>query len=226
MDFNVQTDNSDYGLYIDAGLDKATSFMWDGWAKVHETWTRTGNHTFTISGDVTTKYRKGTKVRYTDGGVEYGVISSSSYSSPNTTVNLIVNSDYAMSGNPSAMSISYIANPEGFPSYFNFTSTVTYDGGTTDPTSNTVNTAIWRMIGKDFFVTITSTLVKGTGNRARTIYSIPITPQAISILPGFDSVGTGALALSVVYAYTDGKIYYEKTMGFNGNYYINGSFAF
>jgi hypothetical protein len=104
-----------------------------GYILVTETWTRTGDFTFTVTGDLTTRYRKGTKVRYKDGGAyEYGVVISSSYSNPNTTVTLATNTDYAMAATTITDTyISYIDNPEGFPFYFNFTPA--YTGFSADP---------------------------------------------------------------------------------------------
>ena len=95
----------------------------NGWNLVTETWTRTGNHTFTVAGDLTTKYRKGAKVRYKDGGAyEYGTVINSVYSSPNTTVTLLANTNYAMAAATITDTyISYIENPEGFPEWFNLT---------------------------------------------------------------------------------------------------------
>jgi hypothetical protein len=94
----------------------------DGWLPVSATWTRTGNHTFTVSGDATAVYRKGVFVRYKDGGAfEYGVIASSSYSAPNTIVTLINNSDYAMAaGAITDTAISRSPMPAGFPTVFSF----------------------------------------------------------------------------------------------------------
>lgn len=97
------------------------------WVQVIETWTRTGDYTFTVSGDKTATYRKGTKVRFKQGGgYKYGIIKSSSYSSPNTTVTLISNTDYLMTaGAVTDTYLSYIENPEGFPSEFNFSAAIT-----------------------------------------------------------------------------------------------------
>jgi preprotein translocase subunit SecE len=94
----------------------------DGWTAAGVTWTRTANHTFTVSGDVTAAYRKGTKMRYKDGGAyEYGVIASSSVAGGTTTVNLIVNTDYTMAAATITDNyISYIENPEAFPVSFNW----------------------------------------------------------------------------------------------------------
>ncbi len=100
---------------------------WDGWQLESATWTRTGNHTFTVSGDVTATYRKGTKVRYKDGGsYEYGVIASSSHAAGTTTVNLIVTTDYAMAAATiTDKYLSYVETPEGFPQWFSWTTTFT-----------------------------------------------------------------------------------------------------
>lgn len=93
-----------------------------GWQEVTETWTRTGNHTFTVAGDLTAKYAKSTLARYKDGGAfEYGVIASSAFSSPNTTINLIPNTSYTMAaGTITDTAISYQATPQGFPHWFNY----------------------------------------------------------------------------------------------------------
>lgn len=93
-----------------------------GWTAVTETWTRAANHTFNISGDVTAIYRKGTKVRYKDGGsYEYGVVQSAIFSIDTTTVNLVINSSYEMAAATiTDRYISYIENPEGFPQWFNW----------------------------------------------------------------------------------------------------------
>jgi hypothetical protein len=120
-----------------------------GWIPKTATWTRTGNHTFTVSGDVTATYRKGTKVRYKDGGSnEYGVIASSSYSAPNTTVTLITNSDYAMAAATITDTyLSYIDNPEGFPSYFTYASTVSGTGGSAGTYAETNRLSIFSVRG-------------------------------------------------------------------------------
>jgi hypothetical protein len=142
IDTKIRTTNSDDALVMDAGLDQATSFLWDGWGLRYETWTRTGNHTFTISGDFTAIFRKGTKIRYKDGGsYEYGVVGSSSVAAGTTTVNLIPNSDYAMAAATiTDRYVSHIEAPEGFPQWFAWTVSTS---GLTVGTGGTV-TAKWR----------------------------------------------------------------------------------
>ena len=103
-----------------------------GWLLCSETWTRTGNHTFTVATDLTAKYRKGAKVRYKDGGAyDYGTVISSSYSSPNTTVTLATNTDYVMAAATITDTyISYMEIAEGFPIVFNYAVTLTSGSGT------------------------------------------------------------------------------------------------
>jgi hypothetical protein len=118
-DFHI---NGNIVLSLGSRISIDTVDISTGWLAVLDTWTRTGNHTFTITGDVTTKYRKGTKVRYKDGGsYEYGVIASVSFAGVTTTVTLITNTDYAMAAATITDNhISYIENPEGFPQWFNW----------------------------------------------------------------------------------------------------------
>jgi hypothetical protein len=99
---------------------------WTGWDEQTETWTRTGNFTFTVATDRTAVYTKGTKVRYKDGGsYEYGVIVSSAFTTV-TTVTLATNSDYAMAAATlTNTAISYALNPQGYPSEYNWAASIT-----------------------------------------------------------------------------------------------------
>src|SRR3990167_2128035 len=103
-------------------IEAAGGLVGPGWTSDARTWTRTGNHTFTIASDVTAIYAKGTKVRYKDGGAyEYGVVFSASYSSPNTTITLITNTDYAMAAATITDTYYSYSSPPDFPAYFAFT---------------------------------------------------------------------------------------------------------
>jgi hypothetical protein len=94
----------------------------DGWEARSETWTRTGNHTFTVSGDLTAIFRKYTRVQYNDGSVEYGTVLSSSHAAGTTTVNLIPNTSYSMAATTiTGKYISYLPKPTGFPDNFTWT---------------------------------------------------------------------------------------------------------
>src|SRR5688500_5803013 len=67
------------------------------WTDFGHTPTRTGNTTFTVSGDKTANYTAGQRIKCTDSSTIYGTIVSSSYSAPNTTVTI-----HSDSGNLSA----------------------------------------------------------------------------------------------------------------------------
>src|SRR3990167_250718 len=103
-------------------IEASGGLVGPGWTSDARTWTRTGNHTFTIASDVTAIYAKGTKVRYKDGGAyEYGVVFSASYSSPNTTITLITNTDYAMAAATITDTYYSYSSPPDYPAYFAFT---------------------------------------------------------------------------------------------------------
>jgi hypothetical protein len=175
-----------------------------GWIGATAAWTRTGDHTFTVSGDVTATYRKGTKVRYKDGGgFEYGVIASATYGAPNTTVTLITNSDFAMAATTiTDRYLSYIVCPEGFPTYFNYTCTITATGGSL--TTVTVNQAIWAPIGRQIKLDVSYTLTNiGTGT-GTSWFSTPVAAAsavAITIGHGRENASTGS-TLQVIWAAT------------------------
>jgi len=91
----------------------------DGWYPANETWTYASSSTFTISGDVTDKYFKGVKVKLTnDSATKYFYIAMSEYSSPNTTITIVVNTSYSLaSGAISSPYYSYMEMPQGFPAW-------------------------------------------------------------------------------------------------------------
>jgi hypothetical protein len=188
-DTRIEGNNNDQILNIDAGLDTAVSFVWTGWGLAHETWTRTGNHTFTLSGDETATYRKGAKIRYKDGGsYEYGVIASSTHAAGTTTITLITNTDYAMAAATiTDKYISYIENPEGFPHYFNWDAAPA--GFSAVPTGQTYR---WHVKGKTIFCEYVE-LTNGTSNATTFTASGPVVPLQGVTAVGGTLVDNGAL---------------------------------
>ena len=91
---------------IDTFISNATATLTDGWWTRSETWTRTSNTTFTVSGDLTAVFVPGTKIKVTQTSTKYFYVVSSSYSSPSTTVTITGGSDYSLTANPSARWIS------------------------------------------------------------------------------------------------------------------------
>jgi len=141
----LEVQHNQDGTHKDITADSIVvpSIIWGGWQRDNATWTRTGNHTFTVAGDRTAEFRKGTKIRYKDGGAfEYGVVASSSYSAPNTTVTLITNTDFTMAATTITDTwVSYIESPEGFPVKFNVVAPV-FDTNTVDNGTNGVQPGV------------------------------------------------------------------------------------
>jgi hypothetical protein len=106
-----------------------------GWVPANETWTYASATTFTISGDKTDKYQKGDKIKLTQTTAKYFYIIGVSYSNPNTTVTVTGGSDYSLA-NASITNPFYskIENPQGFPGWFNYSTTIS---GTTSMTWST-----------------------------------------------------------------------------------------
>lgn len=92
----------------------------DGWIPAGETWTYASadspTFTFTISGDKTSKYSVGMKLKLTQTTIKYFIITAISYSSPNTTVTVYGGTDYTLA-NAAITSPYYsmVKSPFGFP---------------------------------------------------------------------------------------------------------------
>ena len=88
-----------------------------GWIASGETWTYASASTFTISGDKTTKYSVGMKIKFTQTTVKYGVIAAVAYSAPNTTITIVVWTGYTVASAAITLPFfSFADQPQGFPS--------------------------------------------------------------------------------------------------------------
>lgn len=92
----------------------------DGWIGYGATWTYASATTFTVSGDQTAIFAKGTKIKLTQTTVKYFYVTASSYSSPNTTVAITGGSDYTLSNAAITNPAYSYASPPDFPGWFNF----------------------------------------------------------------------------------------------------------
>jgi hypothetical protein len=118
--------------------DAATYFLSaignDGWSADANTWTYASASTFTVTGNVTTTFQKGVKLKFTQTTVKYAVVLSSSYSAPDTTVTIFTNTDYVIAA--AAITNNYwsrIEHPQSFPHWFNYAVTpagITISNGT------------------------------------------------------------------------------------------------
>ena len=140
----------------------------DGWVNVDETWTYAAASTFTVPTDQTARYHKGTRLKFTQTTVKYAVVVASSYSAPDTTVTIAVNTDYTIA-NAAITSpfFSYQSNPQGYPGWFNFTPVWT--GFSVDPTVS----ARFAVVGRTCFYQGQHTL-DGTSNSTALTVTAPI----------------------------------------------------
>lgn len=97
-----------------------------------ETWTYASSTSFTISGDKTSKYQQGDKIRLKQGGdYKYFYIVSVGVSAGTTTVDVTGGSDYSLAN--SSITSQYFSRavlPIGFPKYFNYTNSFGSQAGT------------------------------------------------------------------------------------------------
>lgn len=105
-----------------------------------------------------------------------------------------------------------------------FNCTVTHAGGTTDPTSNTINTAKYSIQGRDFRIHLRSTLVRGTGNRTVHTFTLPWTAWVEDTSPANAMTSITAAGIASCTGYMSGAtfVFYNVTMANNGTYYGTG----
>ena len=163
------------GTYTDLKTRLATFPAPDGWTDPGETWTYASASTFTVAGDVTGKYGKGDKLKFTQTTVKYAVISATpTYSAPNTTITIAVNTDYTIAA--AAISANYYSkaeNPQGFPDWFNYVPTLT--GWSVNPAT----VARFMVSARKVTVSIYQGLVS-TSNATNIVITGPITAATVA----------------------------------------------
>lgn len=138
----------------------------DGWLSAQETWTYASadspTFTFTISGDKTTKYSAGMRIKLTQTTAKYFIITKVAYSSPNTTVTIYGGTDYTLAN--ATITIPFYSRekaPAGFP----------------------LNQTKWRVMVKD------STQRTQANAVVNTWYNIGSTNQQITVPIGLWNLG-------------------------------------
>lgn len=148
----------------------------DGWTQDSTyTWVYASASTFTIaSTDLTTVFTKGTRLRFKQGGsYKYYVVVSSSFST-NTTVTVAVNTDYTIANAAITDTYySYQQNPQGFPTWFTFTTT--HGGFSVDPTY----TFIYKINGNDCVINYNGAVSAGTSNATSYTITLPVTASQL-----------------------------------------------
>jgi len=110
----------DYYHLTQAQHAEALLFSQTGWIPAGETWTYASaddpTFTFTISGDKTSKYSAGMRIKLTQTTVKYFIITKVAYSSPNTTITVYGGTDYDLAD--AVITLPYYSTqkaPQGFP---------------------------------------------------------------------------------------------------------------
>lgn len=144
----------------------------DGWISDTATWTYASASTFTVTGDRTAVFQKGTRLKFTQTTVKYLAVVGSSHSSGTTTVTIAVNTDYVLANAAiSSTYYSYQASPQGYPDWFGYTPT--YVGFSSAPAAGA---ARFRITGRT--ITVHHTFTTGTSNATTFTISIPVTASA------------------------------------------------
>ena len=146
----------------------------DGWVEIDDTLTYASATTFTATGDLTTTFQKGTKLRLVQTTTKYFYVVSSAYVDPTTTVTVTGGDDYSLAS--AAITdpyYSYIENPGGFPDWFNYTPTLTASGSMT-VSSPTITMAKFKIAGRQVFVNARCSFTLG-GSASNSIYAtVPV----------------------------------------------------
>jgi len=157
-----------------------------GWFAPNETWTYVSPTTFTVPGDQTAKYHKGTKIKLTQTTEKYFYVIGSSYGAPNTTVTVTGGSDYSLANAAITLPFfSYAETPQGFPGWFNWTPT---------PSGYSVTNAVYRFFlqGRKCTIMVREATAGNSTNAAHTLTApIPAVTLAnalwITTLSGTDN---------------------------------------
>lgn len=120
--------------------DDVTALVSDlqrGWLQSKVGWTYVTATTFTVPGDYTAVFHKGTKLCWTQTTIKYAYVIAASYSGVTglTTVTITGGATYTLANAAVTLPLySYADNPQGFPDWFLHTAVTT--GFTADPPTN------------------------------------------------------------------------------------------
>ena len=149
----------------------------DGWVEIDDTLTYASATTFTVAGDLTATFQKGTKLKLTQTTVKYFYVTASAYTT-STTVTITGGDDYTLANAAiTTPYYSYIENPEGFPDWFNYTPTLSASGSMT-VSSPSITLAAFSVKGQTVFLSIRASFTLG-GSVSNTVYAtLPISTTA------------------------------------------------
>jgi len=173
----------DNPLYLKTRADHVDNII-TGWIAADDTWVYVSATSFKITGaDLTTLYRKGTRVRWKDGGsYKYAYVVASSFST-DTTVTIAAGSDYSISNATLTDNYySYDDSAQGFPDVFAYTPTGI-------SASNVTLTGRFSILGRRCFVDFRCQFAGAIS--FTTMPTLPVTASASILGPSIDRGVTG-----------------------------------
>lgn len=185
----------------------------DGWNSASGTWVYDSSTTITVPTDATNTYDIGDKIKLTQSATtKYFIVTAVAA----TTLTVTGGSDYTVA-NAAITNVYYSkqSNPHGFPHWFNWTISYTFDG--TGPTGPSENTAKFNVIDRTvFFKTKAVYATAGTGVSA-IYFDLPITQVGSAseynlIINGMVSTGVAGqlptnVATAVLYGVGSDEVY-------------------
>jgi len=198
----------------------------DGWTADTDTWVYVSASSFKVTGkDVTNKFTKGTRLKFTQTTVKYAVVVASAFST-DTTVTIAVNTDYEIAN--AAITVPYYSyqnGPTGYPVFFNWTPTYSASGSMTY-TSVTKVFAIYN-ISASGLLTGQFKFYGTTGGTASTFIKFTYPVAKSSTIDDYAAVGSCSTELN---AGSAGVIQYEVSSSSlvirlynSANYSLSGS---
>lgn len=171
------------------------------WIDLGHTPTRTGATTFTVATDLTATYTVGRRIRCTDSTTLYGTITASSYSAPNTTVTVTLDSG-SLSASLSAVAVGILTTAS--PSI-----PILYRQSADVASASTINldSVYGDLIDVTGTTTITAvTLAQGQNRVVRFTGALTLTNGASLVLPGGANITTAAGDFAIFRGYASGVV--------------------
>jgi len=102
-----------------------------------------------------------------------------------------------------------------------WTPVITYSAESTNPTSNTPTTKNYQINYRTMVAHLESTLVRGSGNKVHTFFTLPFGTFAAGTSPanGLDSITAAGLSQGTTYISGNQITFFNRTMTNNGSYY-------
>lgn len=205
----------------------------DGWVPdTTETWTYASFTagppavgTFTVPGDLRSKYTVGTRIKLVQTTTKYFLVSAApTYDGVNTTVTISGGTDYTLANAAiTANYHSYVANPQGYPNWFNFAAAGTgFSSKSSDAgifaVEGRICLVIWAVVGTSNVATFTATtpiaasITSGSelfcSNNGNTVYAGAFVTGTTCTFR-LNAIASGGFATSGIKACNGGQLFYS-----------------